>query len=118
MDLKKDIMVEEEMIYMSASADYADKVCSSTDNVEYNDSIRKAFIAGSEYAIVNQWKDADKELPADGEKVIVMTERGNISVNSVYTFSGKRNWHSNYKVAYWMYAPVLNKEQYPNKYDR
>lgn len=50
-DLKKDIMVEDEMIYMSASADYADKVCSSTDNVEYNDSIRKAFIAGSEYAI-------------------------------------------------------------------
>ena len=52
-----------------------------------------------------QWKDAGKELPEDGKKVFVLTENGNGALNSVYTFGGKRQWHSNYKVAYWMPVP-------------
>ena|SRR5574344_2123395 len=70
-----------------------------------------AFKEGARLALSNQWNDASKELPEDGKKVFVLTENGNGSLNSVYTFNGNRKWHSNYKVAYWMPIPQLQKEE-------
>ena len=45
---------------------------------------------GANWALQNQWHDASKELPEDGIKVIVLTEKGNAAINSVYTFNGNR----------------------------
>ena len=68
------------------------------------------FEAGANWALQNQWHDASKELPEDGIKVIVLTEKGNAAINSVYTFNGNRRWHSNYAVLFWMPIPSLPKE--------
>lgn len=69
-----------------------------------------SFEAGANWALQNQWHDASKELPEDGIKVIVLTEKGNAAINSVYTFNGNRRWHSNYAVLFWMPIPSLPKE--------
>ena len=69
-----------------------------------------AFKAGAKWALQNQWHDASKELPEDGIKVIVLTEKGNAAINSVYTFNGNRRWHSNYAVLFWMPIQSLPKE--------
>ena len=69
--------------------------------------VKDAFIAGANWALQNQWHDASKELPGDGIKVIVLTEKGNAAINSVYTFNGNRRWHSNYAVLFWMPIPSL-----------
>ena len=69
-----------------------------------------SFEAGANWALQNQWHDASKELPGDGIKVIVLTEKGNAAINSVYTFNGNRRWHSNYAVLFWMPIPSLPKE--------
>ena len=66
-----------------------------------------SFEAGANWALQNQWHDASKELPEDNKMVIVLTEKGNAVINSVYTFNGYRQWHSNYKVSYWMSIPSL-----------
>ena len=66
-----------------------------------------SFEAGANWALENQWHDASKELPEDNKMVIVLTEKGNAVINSVYTFNGYRQWHSNYKVSYWMAIPSL-----------
>ena len=66
-----------------------------------------SFEAGANWALQNQWHDASKELPEDNKMVIVLTEKGNAVINSVYTFNGYRQWHSNYKVLYWMSIPSL-----------
>jgi len=69
-----------------------------------------SFEAGANWALQNQWHDASKELPEDGIKVIVLTEKGNAAINSVYTFNGNRRCHSNYAVLFWMSIPSLSKE--------
>src|SRR5574344_1945254 len=116
--LNINVMTEEEIIkasivYMNNEIDATfddnknhedDKVCSFRE-------IEIAFKEGAKWALGNQWNDASKELPEDGKKVFVLTENGNGSLNSVYTFNGNRKWHSNYKVAYWMPIPQLQKEE-------
>ena len=74
------------------------------DNFEI---IRDSYYEGAKWALQNQWHHVDKELPEDGIKVIVLTEKGNAAINSVYTFNGNRLWHSNYAVLFWMYIPSL-----------
>jgi hypothetical protein len=73
-------------------------------------TVNYSFRQGVKWALENQWHNASKELPEDGIKVIVLTEKGNAAINSVYTFNGNRRWHSNYKVSYWMPIPSLSKE--------
>ena len=69
-----------------------------------------SFESGANWALQNQWHDASKELPEDNKMVIVLTEKGNAVINSVYTFNGYRQWHSNYKVSYWMSIPSLEEK--------
>ena len=92
----------------------AEKYLSSDEPHYFQDpcdlDVRDAFIAGAKWALQNQWHDASKELPEDGIKVIVLTEKGNAAINSVYTFNGNRRWHSNYDVLFWMPIPSLPKE--------
>ena len=78
------------------------------ENARFDDyDIQSAFQVGANWALQNQWHDASKELPEDNKMVIVLTEKGNAVINSVYTFNGHRQWHSNYKVSYWMSIPSL-----------
>lgn len=87
-----------------AAKRYADSIPQDGHKKEY---CRVDFEAGANWALENQWHDASKELPEDGIKVIVLTEKGNAAINSVYTFNGNRRWHSNYAVLFWMPIPSL-----------
>lgn len=90
-----------------AAKKYADSIPQDERKKEY---CIVDFEAGANWALQNQWHDASKELPEDGIKVIVLTEKGNAAINSVYTFNGNRRWHSNYAVLFWMPIPSLSKE--------
>jgi hypothetical protein len=35
--------------------------------------LQKAFLTGATYALVNQWRDAEKEKPEDGQVVLILT---------------------------------------------
>ena len=93
----------EEIIEESAKK-YADSIPQDGHKKDY---CVVDFEAGAKWALQNQWHDASKELPEDNKMVIVLTEKGNAVINSVYTFNGYRQWHSNYKVSYWMSIPSL-----------
>ena len=93
-----------EEIINEAAKKYADSIPQDDHKKEY---CRVDFEAGANWALQNQWHDASKELPEDNKMVIVLTEKGNAVINSVYTFNGYRQWHSNYKVSYWMPIPSL-----------
>src|SRR5574344_999069 len=112
-EMTEEEIIKASIVYMNNEIDATfddnknhedDKVCSFRE-------IEIAFKEGAKWALGNQWNDASKELPEDGKKVFVLTENGNGSLNSVYTFNGNRKWHSNYKVAYWMPIPQLQKEE-------
>ena len=76
-----------------------------------DEMMKSSFKVGASWALDNQWIDAKKELPDVGVKVIVLTNKGNVVINSVCVCNGKKCWHSNYEVKYWMYAPKLEKEE-------
>jgi hypothetical protein len=114
------IMNEEKI--EEAAENYVNSIVNQRDNSDYSQDVKNenarfdeydiqsAFFSGANWAIENQWHDASKELPEDGIKVIVLTEKGNAAINSVYTFNGNRRWHSNYAVLFWMPIPSLSKE--------
>ena len=98
-----------DMVNNRDTSDYSQDV--KNENARFDDyDIQSAFFSGANWALENQWHDASKELPEDGIKVIVLTEKGNAAINSVYTFNGNRRWHSNYAVLFWMPIPNLHEE--------
>lgn len=98
----------EEKIEEVAKEYSADRFFENDGNIS---NVREiSFEAGANWALQNQWHDASKELPEDNKMVIVLTEKGNAVINSVYTFNGYRQWHSNYKVSYWMSIPSLGEK--------
>ena len=111
------IMNEEKI--EEAAENYVNSIVNQRDNSDYSQDVKNenarfdeydilsAFFSGANWALENQWHDASKELPEDNKMVIVLTEKGNAVINSVYTFNGYRQWHSNYKVSYWMSIPSL-----------
>ena len=102
------MIMNEEKIEEAAKEYSADRFYENDGNIS---NVREiSFEAGANWALQNQWHDASKELPEDGIKVIVLTEKGNAAINSVYTFNGNRRWHSNYAVLFWMPIPSLPKE--------
>ena len=99
------MIMNEEKIEEAAKEYSADRFFENDGNIS---NVREiSFEAGANWALQNQWHDASKELPEDNKMVIVLTEKGNAVINSVYTFNGYRQWHSNYKVSYWMSIPSL-----------
>lgn len=102
-----------------AAENYVNSIVNQCDNSDYSQDVKNenarfdeydilsAFFSGANWALENQWHDVKDGLPEDGIKVIVLTEKGNAAINSVYTFNGNRRWHSNYAVLFWMYVPSL-----------
>ena len=106
--MKNELQDNKEKIGEAAKEYSADRFFENDGNIS---NVREiSFEAGANWALQNQWHDASKELPEDGIKVIVLTEKGNAAINSVYTFNGNRRWHSNYAVLFWMPIPSLPKE--------
>ena len=105
-----------------AAENYVNSLVNQRDNSDYSQDVKNenarfdeydilsAFFSGANWALENQWHDVKEELPEDGIKVIVLTEKGNAAINSVYTFNGNRRWHSNYAVLFWMYVPSLEEK--------